>query len=178
MPFMSAIDAIRGQEIKVLKVFFIFTLLSPTIILQGAEVDRQALGSRQLYLLLRSLPHDPRNLPHLHIQVETDRVLNLLLMETTFLCSVIPSTTSWPLTWSSRLSPFSTSSERRSHFSLLLWWTPSSSLSGLLPHPLQINHVLMQLYIICFHSVKRIKDFLNAEELEEFSSSDEKVRST
>ena len=73
---------------------FIFTLLSPTIILQGAEVDRQALGSRQLYFLFRSLPHDSRNLPHLHIQVETDRVLNLLLMETTFLCSVIPSTTS------------------------------------------------------------------------------------
>ena len=44
--------------------------------------------------------------------------------------------------------------------------------------PSQINHVLMQLYIIYFHSVKRIKDFLNAEELEEISSSDEKVRST
>ena len=44
--------------------------------------------------------------------------------------------------------------------------------------PSQINFVLMKLYIICFHSVKRIKDFLNAEELEEFSSSDEKVRST
>ena len=43
--------------------------------------------------------------------------------------------------------------------------------------PSQINYALMQLYIICCHSVKRIKDFLNAEELEEFSSSDEKVRS-
>ena len=38
MPFMSAIDAIRGQEIKVLNFFFIFTLLSPTITFQGAEV--------------------------------------------------------------------------------------------------------------------------------------------
>ena len=56
MPFMSAIDAIRGQEIKVLnfflflhcyhllslfkvlKFFFIFTLLSPTFTFQGAEV--------------------------------------------------------------------------------------------------------------------------------------------
>ena len=62
--------------------------------------------------------------------------------KTTFLCSATPSTTSWPLTWSSRLSPFSTSSERRSHFSLLLWWTPSSSLSGLLPHP---HHKLIML---------------------------------
>ena len=35
---MSAIDAIRGQEIKVLKVVFIFTLLSPSITFQGAEV--------------------------------------------------------------------------------------------------------------------------------------------
>ena len=69
---MSAIDAIRGQEIKVLKFFLILTWLSSSIIFQGAEVDRQALGSRQLHLLLRSLPHDPRNLPHLHLQVETD----------------------------------------------------------------------------------------------------------
>ena len=99
---MSAIDAIRGQEIKVLnfflflhcyhllslfkvlKFFFIFTLLSPTITFKGAEVDRQALGSRQLYFLFRSLPHDSRNLPHLHIQVETDRVLNLLLIKLHF----------------------------------------------------------------------------------------------
>ena len=35
---MSAIDAIRGQEIKVLKFFFIFTLLSSSVIFQGAEV--------------------------------------------------------------------------------------------------------------------------------------------
>ena len=178
MPFMSAIDAIRGQEIKVLKFFFIFTLLSPTIPFQGAEVDRQALGSRQLHLLLRSLPHDSRNLPHLHIQVESDWVLNPLNEDHISLLSDPEHNKLTADLIFTSLSLFNLVRTPLTLFPFALMDTIKLFVRSAATSPSQINYVLMPLYIISFHSVKRIKDFLNAEELEEFSSSDEKVRST
>ena len=178
MPFMSAIDAIRGQEIKVLKFFFTFTLLSPAITFQGAEVDRQALGSRQLYFLFRSLPHDSRNLPHLHIQVESDWVLNPLNEDHISLLSDPEHNKLTADLIFTSLSLFNLVRTPLTLFPFALMDTIKLFVRSAATSPSQINHVLIQLYIICFHSVKRIKDFLNAEELEKFSGSDEKVRST
>ena len=159
---------------KVLKFFFIFTLLSPTIIFQGAEVDRQALGSRQLHLLLRSLPHDSRNFPHLHIQVETDWVLNPLNEDHISLLSDPEHNKLTADLIFTSLSLFNLVRTPLTLFPFALMDTIKLFVRSAATSPSQI----MQLYIICCHSVKRIKDFLNAEELEEFSSSDEKVRST
>ena len=36
---------------------------------QSPPLDCQAVGSCQLHLLLRTIPHDTRHFPHLHIQV-------------------------------------------------------------------------------------------------------------
>ena len=158
--------------------FFIFILLSPTIILQGAEVDRQAVGSRQLHLLLRSLPHDSRNLPHLHIQVESDWVLNPLNEDHISLLSDPEHNKLTADLIFTSLSLFNLVRTPLTLFPFALMDTIKLFVRSAAKSPSQINFVLMQLYIICFHSVKRIKDFLNAEELEEFSNSDEKVRST
>ena len=158
--------------------FFIFILLSPTIILQGAKVDRQAVGSRQLYLLLRSLPHDSRNLPHLHLQVETDWVLNPLNEDHISLLSDPEHNKLTADLIFTSLSLFNLVRTPLTLFPFALMDTIKLFVRSAATSPSQINHVLIQLYIICFHSVKRIKDFLNAEELEKFSGSDEKVRST
>ena len=157
--------------------FFIFTLLSCTIIFQGAEVDRQALGSRQLHLLLRSLPHDPRNLPHLHLQVETDWVLNPLNEDHISLLSDPEHNKLTADLIFTSLSLFNLVRTPLTLFPFALMDTIKLFVRSAATSPSQINYALMQLYIICCHSVKRIKDFLNAEELEEFSRSDEKVRS-
>ena len=48
---------------------------------QSAPLDRKTVGSCQLHLLFRPLPHDPRHLPHFHIQVTSYHRLSWLHWE-------------------------------------------------------------------------------------------------
>ena len=152
---MSSIDAIRGGEIKVLRwIAKLWALANFTF----SSVPFLMTLATFLTFIYRW--HPITDFPGC-IEKATATPQVIYCLKPNFLTAT-RKRTSWQQTWSSPPSPSSTSSELPSPSFLLHWWTQSSSLSGCLS--------IVWASITYFPpSVKRIKDFLNAEELEQFA---------